>query len=273
MEQQQRGLRVAPQNAVHQLRGLEVARQSQRVEHRRAVDGPARRRTLVQKAQRVAQRAVGNVREQLRTVRPEVDALLLRDVVQPSHDLARQNAAERKALAARENGRGHLVQLGRRQNEHQVLRRLLQNFQQRVKRRDGEHVHLVDDVHTLFHLRGGVDGLVPQRTDVVHAVVRGGVELHHIEKAAGLDAEAALTFVAGVTVLGVLTVHRLGEDLCAGGFARAARAGEKVGVREPSLRDLPLQRFGDVLLPDHVGEGFGPPLAVQRLIHTTLPLS
>ena len=52
-------------------------------------------------------------------------------------------------------------------------------------------MHLVDDVHTLFHLRGGVDGLVPQRTDVVHAVVRGGVELHHIEKAAGLDAEAA----------------------------------------------------------------------------------
>ena len=191
MEQQQRGLRVAPQNAVHQLRGLEVARQSQRVEHRRAVDGPARRRALVQKTQRVAQRAVGNVREQLRTVRPEVDALLLRDVVQPSHDLARQNAAERKALAARENGRGHLVQLGRRQNEHQVLRRLLQNFQQRVERRDGEHMHLVDDVHTLFHLRRGVDGLVPQRTDVVHAVVRGGVELHHIEKAAGLDAEAA----------------------------------------------------------------------------------
>ena len=100
MEQQQRGLCVAPQNAVHQLRGLEVARQSQRVEHRRAVDGPARRRTLVQKTQRVAQRAVGNVREQLRAVRPEVDALLLRDVVQPSHDLARQNAAERKALAA-----------------------------------------------------------------------------------------------------------------------------------------------------------------------------
>ena len=191
MEQQQRGLRVAPQNAVHQLRGLEVARQSQRVEHCRAVDGPARRRALVQKTQRVAQRAVGNVREQLRTVRPEVDALLLRDVVQPSHDLARQNAAERKALAARENGRGHLVQLGRRQNEHQVLRRLLQNFQQRVERRDGEHVHLVDDVHALFHLRRGVDGLAPQRADMVHAVVRGGVELHHIEKAAGLDAEAA----------------------------------------------------------------------------------
>ena len=71
----------------------------------------------------------------------------------------------------------------------------------------------------------------------------------------------------------MLAVDCLGEDLCAGGFARAARAGEKVGVREPSLRDLPLQRFGDVLLPDHVGEGFGPPLAVQRLIHTTLPLS
>ena len=34
-----------------------------------------------------------------------------------------------------------------------------------------------------------------------------------------------------------------------------------------------LQRFSDMLLPDHVGESLGSPLAVQRLIHTTLPLS
>ena len=71
----------------------------------------------------------------------------------------------------------------------------------------------------------------------------------------------------------MLTVDSLGKDLGAGRFARAARAGEKIGVREPALRDLPLQGLGHMLLPDHIGKGFWTPFAVKRLIHTALPLS
>ena len=44
------------------------------------------------------------------------------------------------ALAAGENGRGDLLQLGGREDEHEVLRRLLENFQQRVEGRVREHV-------------------------------------------------------------------------------------------------------------------------------------
>ena len=134
-------------------------------------------------------------------------------------------------------------------------------------------MYLIDDIHLVSSLRRTILDLLPDTADVINTVVRRRVDLHHIHICAGCDITAHITFSAWTAVHRMLAVDRAGEYLRRRGFARAARAGEKVGVREPSLRDLPLQRFGDVLLPDHVGEGFGPPLAVQRLIHTTLPLS
>ena len=134
--------------------------------------------------------------------------LLLCDVVEPSYDILRPDAAEGEALAARENGRGDLVQLRRRENEHQVRGRLFQDLEQRVERGRREHMHLVDDVHALFHLRGGIDRLVAQRAHAVHAVVRRCVQLHHVQKPAALDAEAARAAVAGIAVFRLLAVDR-----------------------------------------------------------------
>ena len=72
---------------------------------------------------------------------------------------------------------GDLVQLRGGQNEDQVGRGLLQDLQQGVEGGGRQHVDLVDDVHPVAHRRRGVDGLVPQGPDVVHAVVGGGVQL------------------------------------------------------------------------------------------------
>ena len=128
-------------------------------------------------------------------------------------------------------------------------------------------MYFVDDVHALFHLRGGVDRLVAQRAHAVYAVVRRRVQLYHVQKSPALDAEAARAAVAGVAVFRVLAVDRAREDLRAGRLACAACAGEEVGVRQPPIRYLALQGLGDMLLADHVGKGFGTPLAVKRLIH------
>jgi len=272
VEQQQRRLGVAPQNETQQLRRLHVPGEAEHVQHLLRADAAARRRALVQQAQRVAQRPVGEAREQLRAVGLEVNTLLLRHVGEPRLDVARQDAPEREALAAGEDRGQHLVQLRRGEDEHQVLRRLLQNLEQRVERRGREHVHLVNDVDALFDLRRRVHRLIPQGAHAVHAVVGRGVHLRHVEERARLDAHARRAGVAGVTVLRILAVDRLGEDLGAGGLARAARAGEQVRVGEPPLGDLPPERRGDMLLSDDVGEGFGPPLAVERLIQEHTPL-
>ena len=126
---------------------------------------------------------------------------------------------------------------------------------------------LVDDIHALFHLCGGIDGLVAQRAHTVHAVVGRRVQLDHIQQPPALDTETARAAVAGVAVFRVLAVDRARKDLGAGRLARTARAGEEVGVRQPPLGHLALQGLGDVLLADHVGKGLGTPLAVKRLIH------
>ena len=44
------------------------------------------------------------------------------------------------------------MQLRGSQNEQQVLRRLLNDFQQRIEGGQGKHVHLVDDIHPHLHL-------------------------------------------------------------------------------------------------------------------------
>ena len=99
-----------------------------------------------------------------------------------------------------------------------MLRRLLENLQQRIERRGREHVHLVDDVHALFQHRRGIDRLLAQGADVVDAVVRRGVELRNIEQRPLVDPTAGLALVARLTVHRMQAVDRLGEDARAGRY-------------------------------------------------------
>ena len=113
------------EHKVHQLCRLHVAGKAQRFQHLGGRDGAARRRALIQQAQRVAQRSVGQSGEQLRPVGLEVDLFLRGDVGQARFNVVRQDAPEGKALAAGEDRGGHLVQLGGGEDEHQVRGRFL----------------------------------------------------------------------------------------------------------------------------------------------------
>ena len=229
------------------------------------------RRALVQQTQRVAHAAVGEARDQLRRVGAQVEALLFRDGGEIVRDARNVDAAEAVPLAAGQDRRGDLLQLRRRENEHQVRRRLLQNLQQRVEGRGREHVHLVHDVHALFDRRGREDGFFPQGAHVVHAVIRGRVQLHHVHDRPLADAAAGGAGAAGVPVHGVLAVDGLGEDARAGGLAGAAGADEDIGMGKAVVFHLIFQRLGDMLLPNDLIEGLRPPFSVQGLIHRQLP--
>ena len=184
-----------------------------------------------------------------------------------------QNALEGEALAPGEHGGRDLVQLRGGQDEHQVLRRLLDGFQQGVEGLGGQHVDLVDDIDPLFQHRGGVYRLAEQLPDVVHPAVAGGVQLRHVQQGAAVDAPAGLALVAGGPVLRVQAVDGLGQDPGAGGFAGAPGAGEQIGVGRAALGHLALEGAGDVVLAHHLGKRLGPPFAVQCLIHeAALPL-
>ncbi len=239
--------------------------------HQLLVHRPAKGGAGVQQAQGIPHRAVPQHGHQPRRTLAEGNALLPGHLQEARLHLFGRDAGKVEALAAGEDGGGHLVQLGGGQDENNVAGRFLQNFQQRVEGRRGEHMHLVDDIHLVAAAPRAVHRLIAQIPHIVHAVVRGCVNLYHIQNAAVLDAGTAGADAAGAVFTGVFTVYGFGQHLGTGGFAGAAGAGEQVGMAHPPGLHLAGKRAGNGLLPHHVAEGFGPPLAVQRLIHG-LPL-
>ena len=267
IELQQRRRNISLRDQIHQMCGLHIARKTQHLQNPRTVHCSTRHAALVQKAQRITQRTVRQSGEQLRRVIFQCDSLRARDILQPSGDIHRLDAFECEALTAGKDRCRNLVQLRGSQNEDQMLRRLLQNFQKSIERRCGEHVDLVHDINAVLHARGRVDRLIAQRTNMIHAVVGRRVQLQNIQQTAVVDPKAGRALVARITVNRMLAVDRLGQDLRAGGLARAARSCKEIGVAEPPLRHLAAQRFGDVLLSDDIRECLRPPFAVKSLIH------
>ena len=132
-------------------------------------------------------------------------------------------------------------------------------------------MYLVNDVHPLLHLRGGKHRFLPQGTHIVHAVVGGGVQLHHVHHRALGNAPAGGAFAAGVALHRVFAVDSLGQDAGAGSLAGAPGADEDIGMGEPPGLHLVFQGLGNMLLPHHIIKGLGPPLAIQSLIHGAPP--
>ena len=156
--------------------------------------------------------------------------LLLRDIFEILRDLRGVYAAEAVALTAGEYGRGHLLQLRRCEDEHKMLRRLLQYFEERIERRGGEHMHLVDDVHALFHGGGRKHRFLAQGAHIVNAVIRCGVKLHHVHHGALAYAAAGGAHAAGIAVYRVLAVDGPGKYSRAGGLAGAAGTDKEIGM-------------------------------------------
>ena len=257
---------VAIGDALQQLRRAQVAGKAHGGDDRFGRDHIAAG-ALVEQRQRVAHAAVRHAGEQRGGVRLQVQVLLLGNIVQARGDRIDRDALEAVPLAAGEDRRRDLVQLRRREDEHEVRRRLLKDLQQGVERRGAEHMHLVDDIHALAHVGGGEHRLVAQGAHVVHAVVGRGVELDHVEDRPVVDAAAGGALIARIAVDRMLAVDRLGQDLGAGSLAGAARADEQVGMGQPSRLDLLFQRLGNMLLTDNVVKRLRPVFAVESLIH------
>ena len=66
------------------------------------------------------------------------------------------------------------------QDKDHIGRRLLQRLKQGVEGAGGQHVHLIDDIDPVLSFGGRILDLVPDLPDVLHAVIGGRVDLHHI---------------------------------------------------------------------------------------------
>ena len=174
-------------------------------------------------------------------------------------------------LTAGEYGGGNLLQFRRGEDKKQMFGRFLQNLQQSIESTGGEHVHFVYDIDTFFHHCRRKNSLLPQGTDIVHAVIGGRVQLHNVHHAALGNGPTGRAFTAGVAVDGMLAVDCFGKDAGTGGFARAANACEQVGMGQMPGDNLVAQRISNMLLTDHIIKGLRTPFAIERLIHASAP--
>src|SRR5690606_15448402 len=164
------------------------------------------------------------------------------------------------------DGADDLVRLGGREDELDVLGRLLDDLEQGVEALRGHHVGLVEDEDLEAVARGGEGRALAQVAGVVDPTVRGSVDLDDVERARAtareLDARVARAARGVRGPLGAVEAAR--EDAGRRRLAAAARTGEQIGVVDLSAAQRLLQRAGHVLLAHHLGERVGPVAAIQR---------
>ena len=224
---------------------------------------------LVEDRQRVAHRAAARADDEREHGRLDVDALGRAGLLEQAAQRRRRDEPERVVVGARPDRRQHLVGLRRREDEDEELRRLLDHLQQGVEALRGDHVRLVDDVDLVAAVHRREERALPQVAGVVDTTVAGGVDLDDVERAGAVgrqrDAGPADAARGGGGAL--LAVQRAGQDPRRRRLPAAARAAEEVGVVDPAAVDGVDQRRGDVLLPDHLGEGRRAVLPVQSEGH------
>ena len=140
--------------------------------------------------------------------------------------------------AARKHGNRHLLRIGRGQHKLQILRGLLQRLQHGVKRRVGQHVHLVNHEDLEATLHRLVNRLFQQCLHFVHTPVGGCIQLGVIDKAAAINIRARLAYATrgrsdSALSIDALAIERLGQYARHGGLADTAGARKKVGVVQP----------------------------------------
>ena len=221
---------------------------------------PRKRDRLVEQRQPVAHRAVGGARDQRHGRGLGLDPFGRGDPAVMRDQQLDRHAAQRKALAARQHGHRHLVDLGRGEDELDVGRRLFERLQQRVEGVLRQHVHFVDDVDLVARRDRPVAHAVGQLADVVDAGARGRVHLDHVDMAVlGDGAAVARTAPHGLDrrparAVGADAVERAGDDARGRRLADAAHAGEDEGMGDPPGGDRVRERAHHRLLPDQLGE-------------------
>ena len=180
-----------------------------------------------------------------------------------------RHRAQVELQTAREHGDGHFLRVRGGQHKFEVFGRLFQRFQHGVKRRVGEHVHLVnhEDLETPLHWL--VNSLLQQSLHLVHATVGGGIKLGVIYKPTGINVGTGLADAAGrcrdaALTVRTLAVKRLGQNARHRGLAHPTRTGKQVGMVQALGGQGIGQGLHHVVLPHHFGEVTGTVLAGEH---------
>ena len=226
--------------------------------------GPGPGDELIEQRKRVPRRAATTPNDQGQHTRLDIDALRRADALQVRAQHTGRDEPKRVMVGPGPDRWKHAVRLGSREDEHQEIGRFLDELEQGIETLRRHHVRLVDDVDLVAVPNRGVEGPFPQVARVVDATVAGRVDLDHVDRACPvrgqLDARLAHAARRGRWALDA--IQRAGQDAGAGRLAAASRTREQVGVIDPAGVERLHQRGGYMILPDDLGEGGGPVLAI-----------
>ena len=167
----------------------------------------------------------------------DVEAGVVDDPAHVLGQLVGRQQVELEVLGAAADGGQHLLRVGGGQHEHDVVGRLLERLQQRVRRRRSRACGPRRGCTPWCARACRGRRLGDEVADGVDAVVRRGVELVDVEATCRPRSPGTTrTRRTARRPTRLLAVERLGEDAGRRGLAGAARAAEQVGVADPVRR-------------------------------------
>jgi hypothetical protein len=179
----------------------------------------------------------------------------------------RANRPQLVDLRSRPHCLGNLVELGRRHHENDVRGRLFDRLEQRVERRGGELVDLVDDEHLVaVSHRHDAEARDDHLAHVVDLRVGGGVDFEDVDVASLGNLDTGVTRAAGIARRPLHAVQRSRQDAGRRRLAHAARPREDERLSESAARERITQRTRHRLLPDDIVEALRPPLPRDYLV-------
>ena len=259
-------------NGITDLKQIFAVGHARHAAHQRFIHRVGNTGAGIQDGQCITHGAIGQAADQLGGVMVQLDLFLPGHIFQPAGNFIRRNALEIIPLAAAEDSSRNLLHFRCGKDKDHMLRRFLHGFQQGIERRGRQHVHLIDDIYLILAHGRQIGGFIAQVTDIIHAVVGGGINFRYIQNGALINAFADSTFTAGVRAGGIQAVDRFGKNFGAGGFAGTAGAGKQVGMANAPGGDLVLQGRYDGFLANNIRKLARTPLAVQRTVQCNHPL-
>ena len=206
------------------------------------------------------------------------EALLLAYVDQAPQQLVVADGTEVKALNTREDRLQNLLRVGSAHDKDHVLRGLFKRLEQRIERRRGQHVNLVDDIDLVaaayWRIAHAIDDFL---ADVVHAGVACCVQLIDIRMLTRSNEAAVLAGAIRKMARTLLAQKRLCQQARHGGLACAARSAEQVRMARAPLKHGTTQRSHHMFLADNVVKRLGAILSIERFhgasVQRVIPLT
>ena len=109
-------------------------------------------------------------------------------------------------------------------------------------------MNFIDDIDFVLSLIGFEPRLLDEITHIFYAIVARSIDLDTVEHDSILECMTIPTFMAGIPILKIRTIHSLRKDTLTGRFSRSARSMKEVGMSNSTSLEAISQYSRDVVL-------------------------